>query len=154
MKINALNKEHLPYEHLSPSSLVEFLVNEKSFFKRYVLYKWDEKTSPALIIGTAFHFAMEQYYNSIIAHGEDPEKNKILTPEEVVIQGQNQMKKLFSWHEKRGLERFLETRGKELEKTIEPERFFEHYYNLIQFDFEAMDQLENELEEIKKEEFD
>jgi len=68
MKINALNKDGLPYQHLSPSSLVEFLVNEKSFFKRYVLYKWDEKTSPALIIGTAFHFAMEQYYNSIIAH--------------------------------------------------------------------------------------
>jgi len=72
----------------------------------------------------------------------------------VVIHGQNQMKKQFSWHERRGLEKFLEERGKEIEKTIEKDRFFEHYYNLIQFDFEALGNLEGELDLIQKEEFD
>lgn len=145
MKINKLNREKLPFEHLSPSSVVEFLVNEKSFFKRYVLYKWDEKTSPALIIGTAFHFAMEQYYNSIIAVGEGVENAKILTPEEVIIHGVNQMKKQFSYHEKRGIEKLLDEKGKEQKREFEKEKFFEHYYNILQFDWEGLKKLEEEM---------
>ena len=152
MKINKLNREKLPFEHLSPSSVVEFLVNEKSFFKRYVLYKWEEKTSPALIIGTAFHFAMEQYYNSIIAVGEGVENAKILTPEEVIIHGINQMKKQFSYHEKRGIEKLLDEKGKEQKREFEKEKFFEHYYNILQFDWEGVKKLEEEMNSAPDEE--
>lgn len=51
----------LPIEHISFSSMSLFASNQRQFFKNYVLGIWDFKTSPAMLVGKAFHKTMEVY---------------------------------------------------------------------------------------------
>ena len=49
-------------DHLSYSAIISFLRNQVEFHKRYVASIWDNAKSPAAIVGTAFHKALEEYY--------------------------------------------------------------------------------------------
>lgn len=49
-------------EHLSYSAIITFLRNQVEFQKRYIAKVYDNAKSPAMIVGTAFHKAMETYY--------------------------------------------------------------------------------------------
>lgn len=49
-------------DHLSYSAIISFLRNQVEFHKRYVAGIWDNAKSPAAIVGTAFHKALEEYY--------------------------------------------------------------------------------------------
>jgi len=49
-------------DHLSYSAIVTFLRNQVEFQKRYIARVYDNSKSPSLIVGTAFHKAMEVFY--------------------------------------------------------------------------------------------
>jgi len=49
-------------EHLSYSSILTFLRNQVEFQKRYIAKVWDNAKSPSMVVGTAFHKAMEEFY--------------------------------------------------------------------------------------------
>lgn len=50
-------------DHLSYSAIVTFLRNQVEFQKRYIAKVYDNSKSPSLIVGMAFHKAMEVFYN-------------------------------------------------------------------------------------------
>ena len=49
-------------DHLSYSAIITFLRNQVEFQKRYIAKVFDNAKSPAMVVGTAFHKAMETYY--------------------------------------------------------------------------------------------
>lgn len=49
-------------EHLSYSAILTFLRNQVEFQKRYIAKVWDNPKTPSMVVGTAFHKAMEEFY--------------------------------------------------------------------------------------------
>lgn len=49
-------------DHLSYSALVTFLRNQVEFQKRYIAKVYDNPSSPSMVVGKAFHKALEIYY--------------------------------------------------------------------------------------------
>lgn len=60
----ALKKhQKLPIEYWSHSSLVAYLRNPLSWYKRYVLKIYDTPTSPSAVVGRAGHLALQHFYS-------------------------------------------------------------------------------------------
>ncbi len=57
--------EFKPIDHWSYSSMTLFLRNRLAFKKRYILKIYDDLTSPAAVVGSAAHKALETYYKSL-----------------------------------------------------------------------------------------
>lgn len=55
----------IPVDHLSYSAIRQFLANEIIFKKTYIEGRWDRKEHPSSMVGTAFHLALENYYNGM-----------------------------------------------------------------------------------------
>lgn len=55
-------KKRLPIKHWSHSSLMAFLRNPLAWYKRYVEEIYDTPKTPAAIIGSAGHLALEHFY--------------------------------------------------------------------------------------------
>ena len=49
-------------DHLSYSALITFLRNQVEFQKRYIAKVYDNSSSPSMVVGKAFHKALETYY--------------------------------------------------------------------------------------------
>lgn len=81
--VNEENIKNIPLAHFSVSGLLEYMKNEYSFFDKYVLLNWNNTTGQPLMVGSAFHYALEQYYN-FAAENVDNEEKKALTCEEVL----------------------------------------------------------------------
>jgi hypothetical protein len=58
-------KKKLPIKHWSHSSLMAFLRNPLAWYKRYVEEIYDNPRTPASIVGSAGHLALENFYNGI-----------------------------------------------------------------------------------------
>jgi len=58
-------KRKLPIKHWSHSSLMAFLRNPLAWYKRYVEEIYDTPKTPAAIIGSAGHFALEHFYLAV-----------------------------------------------------------------------------------------
>jgi len=58
-------KKKLPIKHWSHSSLMAFLRNPLAWYKRYVEEVYDTPRTPASIIGSAGHVALENFYSDI-----------------------------------------------------------------------------------------
>src|SRR3989338_3139116 len=56
-------KKKLPIKHWSHSSLMAFLRNPLAWYKRYVEEIYDTPTTPAAVVGSAGHRALEHFYN-------------------------------------------------------------------------------------------
>ena len=50
--------------HLSYSAITLFLHNPSGFRKKYLLGVKDQKTTPAALVGTAFHKFLEVFYKT------------------------------------------------------------------------------------------
>src|SRR5665213_3871165 len=55
-------EKKLPIEHWSHSSLMAFLRNQLAWYKRYVEKIYDLPTTPAAVVGSAGHLALEHFY--------------------------------------------------------------------------------------------
>ncbi|MBP6860344.1 MAG: PD-(D/E)XK nuclease family protein [Candidatus Pacebacteria bacterium] len=55
-------QKRLPIDYWSHSSVVSYLRNPLAWFKRYVMKIYDTPRTPAGIVGSAAHVAMEQFY--------------------------------------------------------------------------------------------
>jgi len=55
----------IPIKHWSHSSLMAFLRNPLAWYKRYVEEIYDTPTTPAAVVGSAGHKALENFYNGI-----------------------------------------------------------------------------------------
>lgn len=53
----------IPIKHWSHSSLMSFLRNPLAWYKRYVEEIYDTPTTPAAVIGSAGHLALEHFYS-------------------------------------------------------------------------------------------
>src|SRR3990167_4794045 len=62
-KKSAKKKKRLPIKHWSHSSLMAFLRNPLAWYKRYVEEIYDTPTTPAAVVGSAGHRALEHFYN-------------------------------------------------------------------------------------------
>ncbi len=49
-------------DHLSYSAILTFLRNQVEFQKRYIAKVWDNPKTPSMVVGSAFHKAIEEYY--------------------------------------------------------------------------------------------
>ncbi len=58
-------KKKYPIKHWSHSSLVAFLRNPLAWYKRYVEEIYDTPRTPASCVGSAAHFALENFYSGI-----------------------------------------------------------------------------------------
>jgi hypothetical protein len=58
-------KKKLPIKHWSHSSLMAFLRNPLAWYKRYVEEIYDNPRTPASIVGSAGHLALENFYTGI-----------------------------------------------------------------------------------------
>ncbi len=58
-------KVKLPIKHWSHSSLVAFLRNPLAWYERYVGEVYDLPRSPAAVVGSAAHKALEHYYSDV-----------------------------------------------------------------------------------------
>ena len=56
-------KKRLPIKHWSHSSLVAFLRNPLAWYKRYVEEIYDNPSTPAAVVGSAGHRALEHFYS-------------------------------------------------------------------------------------------
>lgn len=56
-------KQKLPIKHWSHSSLMAFLRNPLAWYKRYVEEIYDTPTTPAAVVGSAGHKALEHFYS-------------------------------------------------------------------------------------------
>ena len=56
-------KKKLPIKHWSHSSLMAFLRNPLAWYKRYVEEIYDAPTTPAAVVGSAGHKALELFYS-------------------------------------------------------------------------------------------
>jgi hypothetical protein len=65
MKKKAVKKKRVryPIKHWSHSSLMSFLRNPLAWYKRYVEEIYDMPTTPAAVVGTAGHLALEHFYS-------------------------------------------------------------------------------------------
>lgn len=70
--INSENVDLLPIKHFSVSWLLEYMKNEQSFFKKYIRLEFDNKTGQPLMVGKAYHAALDYYYQNIITPSEIP----------------------------------------------------------------------------------
>jgi hypothetical protein len=68
----------LRVEHLSYSAILTFLRNQVEFQKRYIAKVWDNAQSPSMVIGSAFHKALEMYYRDIPMQGAITEGLKVI----------------------------------------------------------------------------
>ncbi|MFA6349056.1 MAG: PD-(D/E)XK nuclease family protein [Candidatus Paceibacterota bacterium] len=59
------NENKLPIRHWSHSSLMAFLRNPLAWYKRYVEEIYDTPRTPASIVGSAGHLALENYYSDV-----------------------------------------------------------------------------------------
>ncbi len=64
-KKKVAKRERIPIKHWSHSSLMAFLRNPLAWYKRYVEEIYDTPTTPAAVIGSAGHVALENFYNGI-----------------------------------------------------------------------------------------
>src|SRR3989344_9588696 len=55
--------KRVPIKHWSHSSLMAFLRNPLAWYKRYVEEIYDTPTTPAAVVGSAGHRALEHFYN-------------------------------------------------------------------------------------------
>src|SRR3989344_2068380 len=62
-KSGAQNKTKLPIKHWSHSSLMAFLRNPLAWYKRYVEEIYDTPRTPASVVGSAGHVALEHFYS-------------------------------------------------------------------------------------------
>src|SRR3990167_6601997 len=62
-KSGAQNKTKIPIKHWSHSSLMAFLRNPLAWYKRYVEEIYDTPRTPASIVGSAGHAALEHFYS-------------------------------------------------------------------------------------------
>ncbi len=58
-------KRRLPIKHWSHSSLTAFLRNPLAWYKRYVEEVYDNPRTPASVVGSAGHLALENFYSGI-----------------------------------------------------------------------------------------
>ena len=58
-------KKRLPIKHWSHSSLMAFLRNPLAWYKRYVEEVYDNPRTPASIVGSAGHLALENFYSGV-----------------------------------------------------------------------------------------
>ncbi|MDO8566838.1 MAG: PD-(D/E)XK nuclease family protein [bacterium] len=63
MKVVMRKRERIPIKHWSYSSLMAFLRNPLAWYKRYVEEIYDTPTTPAAVVGSAGHTALEHFYN-------------------------------------------------------------------------------------------
>src|SRR3989344_945772 len=56
-------KTRVPIKHWSHSSLMAFLRNPLAWYKRYVEEIYDTPRTPASIVGSAGHVALEHFYS-------------------------------------------------------------------------------------------
>ncbi|MDO8593833.1 MAG: PD-(D/E)XK nuclease family protein [bacterium] len=61
----AKKRKKLPIKHWSHSSLMAFLRNPLAWYKRYVEEIYDNPRTPASIVGSAGHLALENFYSGI-----------------------------------------------------------------------------------------
>lgn len=61
-KTQRRGRARVPIDYWSHSSLVSYLRNPLAWYKRYVLKIYDTPRTPAGIVGSAAHVAMEQFY--------------------------------------------------------------------------------------------
>jgi len=54
---------NFPVNHLSPSAIRTYLTDRYSFFKRYVLLLFEDKSYPAMVEGSIFHSCLSDYYS-------------------------------------------------------------------------------------------
>src|SRR3989344_9542918 len=59
-------KKKLPIKHWSHSSLMAFLRNPLAWYKRYVEEIYDTPRTPASIVGSAGHVALEHFYSGAV----------------------------------------------------------------------------------------
>ena len=59
----ATKKKKVPIKHWSHSSLMAFLRNPLAWYKRYVEEIYDTPTTPAAVVGSAGHKALEHFYS-------------------------------------------------------------------------------------------
>lgn len=64
-KKRASGKAKPPIKHWSHSSLVAYLRNPLAWYKRYVEEIYDTPTTPAAVVGSAGHLALEHFYNGV-----------------------------------------------------------------------------------------
>lgn len=57
------SKNKIPIKHWSHSSLMAFLRNPLAWYKRYVEEIYDTPTTPAAVVGSAGHKALEHFYS-------------------------------------------------------------------------------------------
>src|SRR5665648_861303 len=65
IKNSKANKLKLPIKHWSHSSLMAFLRNPLAWYKRYVEEIYDMPTTPAAVVGSAGHKALEHCYYGV-----------------------------------------------------------------------------------------
>ena len=58
-------RKRLPIKHWSHSSLMAFLRNPLAWYKRYVEEIYDTPTTPAAVVGSAGHLALENFYSGV-----------------------------------------------------------------------------------------
>ncbi|HEY4501365.1 MAG TPA: PD-(D/E)XK nuclease family protein [Candidatus Paceibacterota bacterium] len=58
-------KSRYPIKHWSHSSLMAFLRNPLAWYKRYVEEIYDTPTTPAAVVGSAGHLALENFYSGV-----------------------------------------------------------------------------------------
>src|SRR3990167_11450242 len=59
------NKPRYPIKHWSHSSLMAFLRNPLAWYKRYVEEVYDTPRTPASVVGSAGHVALEHFYSDV-----------------------------------------------------------------------------------------
>ncbi|MSU74392.1 hypothetical protein EXS57_01280 [Candidatus Kaiserbacteria bacterium] len=62
-KMKKTPKKRYPIKHWSHSSLMAYLRNPLAWYKRYVEEIYDMPTTPAAVVGSAGHKALEHFYN-------------------------------------------------------------------------------------------
>lgn len=53
-------------QHLSPSSIMCYLGDSQSFYKKWIRNEWDNTIGPSLIEGKMYHLILENYWQSVI----------------------------------------------------------------------------------------
>lgn len=79
--------KNIPLKHFSVSGILEYMKNEYSFFDKYVLLNWNNTTGQPLMVGSAFHYALEQYY-LVAAEGEPMKKEEVLAVAKTHLQNE------------------------------------------------------------------
>ena len=65
----AADNGNFPVAHLSYSSIKELTNNARGFLIKYVLYRFNDETGAAFLVGLAFHKAMEVRFRADDASG-------------------------------------------------------------------------------------